>query len=67
MSKPVPMVNENGVIRPMTLAEQAEYERLTAEMAQMQPEQMPEERIAALEAALAVNSLIMAELITTTN
>lgn len=62
-------INDNGIIRPMTLAEQAEYERMTAEMAQMQPEPepTPEERIAALEAALTVNSLIMAELITTTN
>ena len=62
-----PMIDDNGVIRPMTLTEQAKYERLTAEMAQMQPEPSPEERIRALEAALAVNSLIMAELITTTN
>ena len=60
-----PYVNENGVTRPMTAEEVAEYEKLAAEMPPMEP--TPEERIAALEAALAVNSLIMAELITTTN
>lgn len=60
-------ININGITRPATPAEQAEYERMAAEMAQMQPEPTPEERIAVLEAALAVNSLIMAELITTTN
>lgn len=60
-------VFDNGIYRPATPAEQAEYERMAAELAQMQTEPTPEERIAALEAALAVNSLIMAELITTTN
>ena len=28
-------INDNGITRPMTLTEQAEYERMAAEMAQM--------------------------------
>ena len=47
MSKPV-MIDDNGVIRPMTPEELAEMERLAAEMPLPKP--TPEERLAALEA-----------------
>lgn len=47
MSKPM-MVNDNGVIRPITPEETAELERLAEQMPK--PELTPEERIAKLEA-----------------
>lgn len=50
--------------RDATPAEQAEYERMAAEMAQMQTEPTPEERIAALEAALAERDYMIADLMT---
>ena len=42
-----PMIDDNGVIRPMTDSELAEMERLAEQMPK--PEPTPEERLAALE------------------
>lgn len=48
MSKPM-MINDNGVARPMTPEELAEFNRMVAEMPA--PEPTPEERLEALEKA----------------
>lgn len=60
-------VYDNGIYRPATPEEQAEYERMLAEAAQVQALPSPEERLAALEASLAERDLIIAELMTTIN
>lgn len=57
MSKSVPMVNDNGVIRPMTEEEIAEMERLAAELPP--PEPTPEERLAALEEQLKAAKILL--------
>lgn len=64
MSEPM-MINDNGVIRPMTPAELAELERLAAEMPK--PEPTPEERLAALEKALAERDALILELLSKNN
>lgn len=46
MSKPM-MINDNGVIRPMSLEEIEAMRRLSAELPPLEP--TPEERIATLE------------------
>lgn len=45
-------IYDGKTYRDATPAEQAEYERMAAEMAQMQPEPSPEERMNEIEAAL---------------
>ena len=45
--------------RDATPAEQAEYERMAAEMAQMQTEPTPEERIRALEEQLKAAKILL--------
>lgn len=52
-----PMINHNGVTRPMTEAELAELERLAGQMPK--PELTPEERIAALEEQLKAAKILM--------
>lgn len=57
-----PMIDDNGVIRPVTPAELAEFERLAEQMPK--PEPTPEERIAALEKALAERDALIIDLLT---
>lgn len=60
MHNNVPMVDDNGKIRPMTAAEEAELNRLAAEMPTPAP--TPEDRLAALEAALLERDVLIAEM-----
>lgn len=53
----MPNIYDNGVIRPMTPAEIAEFERLTSEFPS--PEPTPEERIAALEEQLKAAKILL--------
>ena len=52
-----PMIDDNGVIRPMTDEELAEIERLASELPP--PEPTPEERIAALEEQLKAAKILL--------
>lgn len=52
-----PMINDNGVIRPMTDEEISELERLAASIPP--PEPTPEERIAALEEQLKAAKILL--------
>lgn len=56
MSKPM-MINDNGVIRPMTPEEIADMERFAASMPP--PELTPEERIAVLEEQLKAAKILL--------
>lgn len=56
----MPKINVNGITREMTAEEIAELERLAAEMPT--PEPTPEERLAALEAALLERDVLIAEM-----
>lgn len=54
---PVSMINDNGVIRPMTEEEIKTIERLAASISP--PEPTPEERIAALEEQLKAAKILL--------
>lgn len=60
-----PIINHNGTVRPATDAELAELERLASEMPK--PEPTPEERLAALEKALAERDALIIELLSKNN
>ena len=61
----MPKININGVVREMTPEEVAERERLAASLPP--PEPTPEERLAALEKALAERDALILELMTENN
>lgn len=54
------IVNDNGIYRNATAIEEAELERLAAEMPTHEP--TPEERLAALEEALLERDVLIAEM-----
>lgn len=56
---------DNGVIRPMTPAELAEFERLAEQMPK--PEPTIEEQVAELKKALAERDALILELLTKNN
>ena len=56
----MPKINVNGITREMTAEEIAELERLAAEIPT--PEPTPEERLAAMEAALLERDVLIAEM-----
>lgn len=58
-------INDNGKIRDATPAEIAELERLAEQMPK--PEPTPEERLAALEKALAERDALILELLSKNN
>ena len=60
-----PLINVNGITRPMTPAELAELERLAEQMPK--PEPTAEERLAALEKALAERDALILELLNKNN
>ena len=59
------MININGLTREMTPAELAEFERLAETMPK--PDPTPEERLAALEKALAYRDALIIELLSKNN
>lgn len=58
-------INVNGVTREMTPEELAEFERLAKQIPK--PEPTPEERLAALEKALAERDALILELLSKNN
>ena len=58
-------ININGITREMTAEELAEFERLAEQMPK--PEPTPEERLAALEKALAERDALILELLSKNN
>lgn len=60
-----PMIDDNGVIRPMTASEIAELERIAEQMPK--PEPTIEEQVADLKKALAERDALILELLTKNN